>query len=385
MKKGIYFWIHMVCITFGTGGCVESYIPNLKGGPEDIYVVSGELTDKPGYQTVTVSKASSVREQKYIPLSGCLVSIEDDEGHVFTLEEYGAGKYEVWMDQEYLRSGISYRSRIATPSGDEIISDYDRMPPCPGIDSVYYERKELITQNTGQTRTGLQFYVDFHGKDTDSRYYRWSAVETWEYHTAYPKIDYYDGDFHKIWPPDYTEHVCWSTLPVKRIFTLSTDKLISNSYKMMPVQFVDNTTNRLFIGYSVLITQYALSAPAYVFWEQLRINSIEQGGLYEKQPLSVEGNVHNITHPENKVLGFFGASSVTQKRIFVNGIHDMGVIDGYYCDPHPLGNAGWAEFTPEDYPVYYTYFGLEVRILDNICVDCQELGGSLIKPDFWPN
>jgi hypothetical protein len=365
-------------------GCIEPYVPHITGDSGNVYVINGEVTNVSGYQTITISTASSVNNPEYIPMNGCVGAIEDDKGHTFDLEESEPGRYQVWMDQEFLTPWTSYRLRVSLPGGDEIASAYDMMPACPALDTIYYERKEKVTVNTGQVQTGLQFYVDFHGTDADSRFYRWTTDETWEYHSGYPRQYYYDGEFHKIWPPDYTYHVCWITAPVKDIFTLATSNLVSNSYEKMPVQFVANTTNRLYVGYSALITQHAISGPAYTFWEQLRINSEEQGGLYEKQPLSVQGNLHNVTHPGNRVIGFFGASSVAQKRIFVDGIRDMGVTDGYQCDPHRLGNMGWLEFTPEDYPVYYTYWGLEVRILDHICVDCRDLGGGLTKPEFWP-
>jgi hypothetical protein len=364
-------------------GCIEPYFPGLTGGSELVYVVSGEVTDQEGFQNVDISSTSPVGEPQYIPVKGCEATIEDDKGNTFRMEENEAGKYRTWMDRNSLMPGTSYRLLLVTPSGESIISDFDQMPVCPAIDSVYCMRKEKLSRNSGITLTGLQFNVDFHGSDPDSQYYRWTVDETWEYHTPYPIENYYDGSMHEVYPHDYRYNVCWSSEPVKSIFTLSTIGLASNRFSV-PLHFVDNTTNRLFVGYSVLITQHALSAPAYVFWDQLRINSEQEGGLYEKQPLPVQGNLRNITNPGTKVLGFFGASSITQKRIFLDAVRDMGVTDGYMCAPHPLYAGGWMEFSPSDYPVYYKYFDFNLMILDNICVDCRVFGGSLTKPDFWP-
>ncbi len=383
MLRNKYIFLYII-LSLLVAGCIEVYVPYLNEGPIVGYVVNGEISNQAGYQQVTVSTATRVNDPEYTPVSGCQGAIEDDKGNEFALEEFEPGEYRVWIDQEYLVPGTSYRVRIIAPTGDQIVSDYDRMPECPQIDTFYYERKEKVFANTSKTRTGLQFYTDLKGKESDSRYYRWTVDETWEYNSGYAREYYYDGDWHKIWPPDSSTHTCWISRQVADIITLSTSTLTSNSFKGMQVHFVDNTTNRLYVKYTALVKQRAISEPAYVFWEQLRINSKDQGGLYERQPLSVEGNLHNLTHPEMKVKGFFGAYSFTQKRIFVDGIRDMGVIDGYYCDAHKLGNMGWREFFPEDYPVYYTYWGLEVRILDHVCIDCQDLGGSLNKPDFWP-
>jgi len=383
MKGRIIYGIGFIFLILP--GCIESYVPGIKEDGQEIYVVSGEVTDLPGYQYLTVSLASSVSDPKYMPAGFCSATIEDDKGNSFHLEEYEPGKYRVWMDQQYLSSGTSYHVQVKTPTGEHIQSDFDRMPGNSIIDSIYYQRKEMYLSNSGMNVNGLQFYVDFHSDDTENRYFRWVADETWEHHAPYPRVYYYDGTIHKVWPPDYSLQICWSTKPDGHIFTLSTSNLVSNSYRMFPVHYVDNTTDRLYIKYSVLLSQYSLSPAAFVFWEQLRINSDKQGGLYETQPLPVEGNIHNVSFPDKKVIGFFGASSVTQKRIFVDGIRDMEIPDGAYCSPEERGVGGWKNFETWEYPIYFIYDLFLIKTLQKSCVDCRALGGSLVKPEFWPN
>jgi hypothetical protein len=385
MKKGLTY---LIFVFFVLSGCIEPYVPKIEGSADEVYVVTGEVVNLPGYQSLSVSRASSISDPKYMPLSNCLIVIEDDKGNSFTMEEYETGKYRVWMDQNELIPGNSYRVRLKTPSGEEIQSDFDRMPNPSVIDSIYFERKDAYQKNTGLPLKGLQFYIDFHSDDTENRYFRWVADETWEHHAPLPMEYYYDGASHRIRPPDYTYNICWTTKPDEHIFTLSTFNLVSNSYKMFPLQYVDNTTNKLLIKYSAMISQYALSHAAFVFWEQLRINSDEQGGLYEKQPLPVEGNLHNLSNTGNKVIGFFGASSVAQKRIFADGISDMDITDGSFCSPEELGMGGWSNVAPWEYPVYFTYVSIDgtrqLRTLQRTCVDCRALGGTIVKPDFWP-
>lgn len=380
--------LYITGMFFILSGCIEPYVPKTEGSTNEIFVVTGEVNNITGYQYLSVSLASSISEPKYIPFGNCLATIEDDKGNTFTMEEYETGKYRVWMDQKNVVPGNSYRVHLRTPSGEEIQSDFDRMPDSSLIDSIYSERKDAYERNTGLPLKGIQFYIDFHSDDTENRYFRWVADETWEYHAPLPMEYYYDGSTHKIRPPDYTYQVCWSTRPEEHIYTLSTLNLVSNSYKMFPLQYVDNTSNKLLIKYSARISQYALSREAFVFWEQLRINSDEQGGLYEKQPLPVEGNLHDLSNPENKVIGFFGASSVVRKRIFIDGIKDMNITDGAFCSPEELGMGGWRNIEPWEYPVYFTYVVIdgrkEMRTLQKTCVDCRALGGTIIKPDFWP-
>jgi hypothetical protein len=149
---------------------------------------------------------------------------------------------------------------------------------------------------------------------------------------------------------------------------------------------VDNHTNRLLYGYSLLINQYALSEAAYSYWDQLRINSSEQGGLYEKQPLSIVGNLHNNTNPEQEVLGFFSASSVKSRRLFIGPVNDLRFDYIEFCSPAPLGRLGFLEIEPDEYPAYLMgdKTGPIPVVLSQYCVDCTTLGGITTKPYFWP-
>jgi hypothetical protein len=374
------FFPALLCIT----SCIEPFAPGLQGEADDVYVISGEVTDRPGYQQVTVSRAAVIDAPEYMPAEGCSLTIEDSEGNTFPMEEYEAGEYRAWMDQPYLQSGRSYRLRLITPTGDEIRSAYDEMPSGAELDSAYYVREEITDETTGETSLGIQFYVDFSGSETDSRNYRWTAEETWEYHSPYVIEYYYNGVRNTVFPPDSSLRVCWETKMVPEIFCLSTAKLTSNAVEGLRLHFVDNTTTKLYEGYSVLIRQHALSEDARLYWEQMRINSETGGGLYEKQPLPVKGNLQHISSRQKKVLGYFGASSVSQKRLFISGIRDIGIFYDAVCSYYPLGRLGWREFSRYDYPVYFGFFNRALRIIEKSCVDCRLIGGTLEKPEFWP-
>jgi hypothetical protein len=366
--------------------CIVPFDPHIAAKNINKYVVSGQVNDNSEFQTVSVSMASSIGDPKYIPESGCYIRILDDNGNEFELQESNPGIYQGKIDKSYLNPGTSYKVEILTSKGINIESDFDKMSECPGIDSVYYIRKELQPNVPGQITRGLQFYIDLNAGNIDSHFFRWEAIETWEYHAPYPREWYYDGTIHHISPPDFSRIVCWSTELVKNIYTLSTVGLVENRYTMLPLQFVDNHTARLMYGYSLLINQFALSEAAYSYWDQLRINSSEQGGLYEKQPLSIEGNLHNYTNPDQVVLGFFSVSSVKSRRIFISKIDNLSFDFSDYCSPDTLRVGGLHSIDPSEYPAFLV--GNKIRylpiVLSQYCVDCMSLGGTTIKPDFWP-
>ncbi len=368
--------------------CIKPFNPDIN--PRDVqkYVITGQLTDDGGAQTLNVSMTSLIGDPKYLPVTGCSVKILDNKGNEFPMQDMGLGDYTTMINPGLIVAGISYKVKLTTPTGDVIESDFDQMNECPKVDSVYFLRKDLPGKNPGQLTRGIQFYVDLNAAGFESHYYRWEAVETWEYHAEYPLEWYYDGKVHKVSPPDYSRQVCWSTLKVADIFTLSTNNLVENKYAMLPLHFVSNRTSRLAYGYSLLIKQYALSEAAYIYWDQLRINSSQEGGLYAKQPLKLKGNLHNLTHPEVDVLGFFGATSMKSKRIFIRNVPGLLLDFNTYCNPVFLVR-GFAALGLDDYPVYLMTDKLTKNYtltqLSEECVNCLSLGGKNVKPDFWPH
>jgi hypothetical protein len=318
-------------------------------------------------------------------LSGCLARIADDQGNEFEMQETEPGTYTVWMGKESLQPGRAFQVMINTPSGEILSSDYDTLAECPPIDTVYYMLEEHLTPDPSVVYRGIQFYLDLDGNGFNSHYYKWDLIETWEYHAAHHKEFYYDGAFHQIYPPDSSTMFCWTTKTVNNIFTLSTQNLSENAYRQFPLHFVDGNSSKLGVLYSVMLQQYSLSEAAYNFWEQLKVNSYEQSGLYEKQPMDIKGNVRETSGSGREVLGIFYAASIRTKRIFVQNVEGLELDFTNFCSEESLGRFGWREFGPNDYPVYYFFPpGGGLLILSDECVECELMGGSLIKPDFWP-
>lgn len=379
------FCILYFSIILGAGSCINPFEPGID--PKDIskYVVNGLVSDENTVQTVSVSMASDVGDPRMIPVSGCSISIRDEPGNTFPMNETENGIYKAVIDKPFLFPGNSFKIEITTPDGKRIESDFDSMPGCPDVDSVYFLRRDIITDNPVYPVRGIQFYLDFEGTGSQSRFFRWELAETWEYRVPYPREWYYDGIVHHIYPADYSRQVCWKTVPVSKIFTLSTTGLTVNRYEMLPLNFVDNLGPKLLYGYSLLIRQISMSEASFAYWDQLRSNSYDQGGLYDKQPAMISGNLHNVTSPENEVLGFFGVSSVKTKRIFVADVRNLDIKFVASCSINVL-KYGFKELKPEDLPVYLygDRDGYGLITMGDECVDCLKLGGVNVKPDFWP-
>lgn len=343
--KSLYFLI-IVLPLFAS--CIKRYDPDIKRADVLKYVVTGGVNAGSDRQNVSVSVTTPFFNPKYVPVIGCKVTIIDGKGNSYSATEIENGNYEAIIPQSELITGSIFKVDIEVPGGTHIISDFDRINDCPEVDSIYYTLKAIPKANPYFTTKGIQFYMDFDAGKVTCPNYRFDAVETWEYTANLAK--------------EAGHKVCWVSSPLRSVYTLTTKNQTKNIYKGYPLHFVDNyTSQRLRYMYSLLFRQYSLSDTAYSYWEKMRINFDDQGGLYENQPAQVIGNLHNLTHPDQQVLGYFGASTMRTKRIFV---YDVPGLTIEYLDCKPVS---WPE------------------ILNPECEDClASVGGTNVKPVYWP-
>ena len=133
----------------------------------------------------------------------------------------------------------------------------------------------------------------------------------------------------------------------------------------------------------------------------------ESGGdIFEKQPFPINSNIHNLSDPDEQVLGYFQVSAVKQKRLYIrpDDISQYNLpLYNYQCNrivigeddyPPPLSpgakvtfNKIYSYFVGPNYafvePVYNNNMELRKLVFSKpVCTDCT-INGSLTKPDFW--
>jgi hypothetical protein len=320
-----------------------------------------------------------------MPIQGCVVEVIDDEGNAIQFYESEPGLYEQWLNQEYLKTGKKYKLRV-TVAGSAYESRYETMLPCPPVQNVYYEIEKKATSDPENDIYGIQFYTDLVPPIGYPKNYRWELEETWEYHSEYLMRDWWDGSVvHERRFGIDSVFFCWSTESVHEIYTGTMKYVAGDSLSRIPLRYVSNETNRLKVAYSLLIKQYSLSDTAYYYWNQLKKQNEETGGLYETQPAQIRGNISNINDNDEIVLGFFNVSGVSEKRIFVTERFRFFPPD-YHCNPSPppslIINQGPLYFTTAFVKIGDFYREVTMTAPDD-CFDCTLLGGTTEKPDFW--
>lgn len=365
--------------------CIDRYYPEEIELLEPKLVVDGMISNNHAIQSIKLSRSVPTDSVWYVPYSGCNVSVIDDSGNEFIFSESDttAGEYQSRIEPHFLVPGNRFKLVITTPQGRIYESDEEEMLPVSPVDTLRYKLESKINQNDNFPEDGLQFYLNLDAPENHSRYYMWSVEETYEYHSTWPiKEFFYNGKIHLV-PVDYSVFTCYKTEKREDIFVLTTDGFTKNAYEDLKLHFVNDHTQKLMFNYSVLVHQYAISEKAYEFWKYLKENNQEDANLFNKQPMIVESNIHNVEDEKELVLGYFGVFSSASKRIVVGDVEGLTFSQVSYCTPIKIEMGFPFEPRPLHLIRYEDEEGPALGWALPECIDCRLKGGTVVKPPFF--
>jgi hypothetical protein len=221
--------------------------------------------------------------------------------------------------------------------------------------------------------------------------------ETWEYrsqkYTSFNYI-YTGGPDGTIEPGPDTVYRCWKSGVRPEIMTGSTEGMTEDRLVDHALYSLGNTDQRVSWMYAADVTQMRIPEEAYRYWEQMNNNATDVGGLFSPEPSEYRGNVANVDHPEELVLGYVGVMSVARKRLYV----DDGEAQFYkYIRPAEFmldtlaTPAEWLQaYEDGKLPVIDIWSEVRPDVLLGYewwparCVDCRLQGGTNRKPPEWP-
>ena len=377
-------WTIAILFAVLCSGCIEPFEPEIEE-QDQVMVIDGGINDSDSIQTITVTTSSPYNNPKFQPVSGCVVRVEDDAGNGVVFQEIGNGIYQASLEPGFMEVGRAYKVQVFTPDEKTYESEYDSLQSCASIEDLSYRLEVQPTSDPQVSYYGVRFYADVLGSMENSRNYLWTFEETWEYHSTYIIQYIYDGHtLHDYTPQLHDLQICYLTDSLANYEVGSTMQLERNEIHQQPLHFVTNQSPRLRFKYSLLVKQHSLSYDAYLYWNKMKAQAGDTGGLFETQPSSSRGNIYNVNDPGEKVLGYFYASQVREKRITVSERFEFPIAE-FVC---PLDTAYRLEDFTFDYP-YYMFslspfgrgppFGYSLKE----CHDCTYRGGVTTKPDYW--
>lgn len=385
-KRNLLFSVSIILSVFFFIGCKDPYAPELKYDQTNFLIVEGYIdAAAPTVFTLSRSRILYTKDTaRKLFETGARIAIEDDKNNIVWLTEAGNGVY-TSIGTLNLNPNNKYRARIFTKSGGggEYVSDFVDFKTAPAIDNIGFKIK-------GDNKDA-EIYVNTHDPAGQSKYYRWSYDETWEFHVPYDSRLRYDALTGKVVDRNDEVRICWRSQSFNKILIGNSTKLSQDIITEMPLVLIPNHSEQLSVLYSINVRQYVLDVNGYNFWEAMKKNTEEVGSIFDPQPNQTLGNIHSVKNADEPVVGYISAGKSSVKRVFIRNSELPPDWNKYPECPQIIVDGR------KDSIDYYfgsgDYYPINTFLLDNgregytasypLCVDCT-LKGTNVKPSYWP-
>lgn len=369
--------------------CLDPFHVPFSEAPNGPVVIDAFLNGSQGTATVRLSRPQEINsEDLNATISGAKVTVESP-AQSFDLAEVSPGNY--YATGIPTPVGTLFTLRVKTSDGREFLSDPTPVRATPPLDS--------ITFAVGNDKESLEVLVHAHDPTDLAQYFSWDYEETYEYTAAYYSGFIYDPVNPKSRPDGDQIYRCWRTNPSTSIGIVTTKDLTGSIVSRFVINSIPAGSLKLSIRYSIFVKQRVIGAEEYAYLGMLKKTTEKLGGLFDPQPGQVVGNLHEVDRPNNVVLGYFAASQVSEKRVFIRyeelplafQIPQPKVCEynltcilprntGFDCSPLEIVGFNhellYGVYGPSGEIVQFAYAPKE-------CSDCRLQGGIPKRPPFW--
>ena len=308
LKKTIYY---VLCLMMGMStltGCIEKYEADIPTDETGLLVVEGTIT--PGENKFILQRTTALNSYySYLWVDGATVVVRGTDGSEYQTVGNN-GTYTCTIDE--LNPNVQYYLHI---EADGEVYESDPQTPL---------RTEKIAEVRGDQstpRSNIDILVTPAEPFDNSKinYYTWTYEETWEVHPDYNTFVYYDVNNmccvktnHLLYPERG-----WKDAPSSSIMVGSSTNYDAQHIQQLKIYDIGNDSERMFVRYSGLVHQRAISKAEYEYELARRQAGSEMGGLFTPQPSALPTNIHCLTSKKH-VIGFVGcALNTSEYRFFL--------------------------------------------------------------------
>lgn len=307
MRPGAHIYtIIMAALVVCGYACKQKYVPEVDDNNPNYFVVEGLINTGADSTIFTLSRTFKLESKAVVtPEKGAVVQVESDAGTIYQLPELvKSGNY----GRPALNLDLSkkYRLRIRTKDNKEYLSDFVECKTSPPVDKVTYDFK-------GNT---FNMYAHTHDPAGKSKYYKFQYIETWQYTAG--TMSLFKIENHQILPrifPQDDIFNCWKSVPSSNIVLGTTENYSKDRLDDVLLNAIAPTSFKIRIGYSILVKQTVLTKQGFEFWQALQKNTEKIGSIFDSQPSQLMGNIKSTSNPNEVVIGFVSAGTVTEKRL----------------------------------------------------------------------
>ena len=361
-------------------GCKDKFTADLPSTQKNILVVEGNLAPAGAATVISLTRSYNLTgapQPKPVLQAQLNVEARDNSMNA-VLPMTSPGVYSAQLN---IQACKEYRLRIRTTDNRIYYSEFVVARISPPIDSISWDR----------VGDDVRLYANTKDPSNNSRYYQWDFDETWEIRSNY-RTEW------KFQPPNMVvprgsspeTYACWKYAKSNSILIASSSQLSNDVIHKAPLITIPQGSERISVRYSVLARQKVLSKAGYDYLQVMRRNTETLGSIFDAQPSELRGNIDCVSHPDDQVIGFLTASSITEKRMFLLRQEVPWGNFRLSCEEVKIANHpdSIRVMMPFYIPIYYHENPITGSIVawqaaTPMCVDCTLRGGSLTKPSYW--
>jgi hypothetical protein len=396
-------------------------------GTVDIVVVDGTITNLAEPQTILLNYSRADRltgRFGTLPITKAHVEVVMDSSLITLAHETTDGHYQLPADFKG-QIGHAYQLRLILSDGTHYESSQQVMPPLARIDKIQaqFNPKSLFPPVAGYYTSGHDVFIELQDPAEQRNFYRWDWTDYepqyWcrscesGFYSVYNVLGDGIGSYRSgpnlledcFYPPNFNydpllgggtldyrcRTQCWEMLHNYQVALFDdqyTNGGLIPAFKIAAIPFYQHGPCL------VHVRQSSLTPDAYRYFKLFQTQTQNTGGLADTPPSVPVGNVHNVANPQEKVVGYFTASGVFSKPLYIDRLDYEGVPLGY--DPikgYPEGLGGelfYALYRRLPRPEEPPRPGFRPLFIDDtprpptaLCAPIDQR--TPFKPEGWPN
>lgn len=387
LKQAYYFYLFAMILSVVS--CRDPFYPEETNLNLNYLVIEGHIDTGGEESIIKLSRTGSVFNEStgsfegFILETGARLNLISEQGSSWSFSENSPGNYSL---QAELPSNTAYSLNIILRNNQSYFSEFIRPIDSPPIGSLTFERKE----------DGVSIYVNTQGTE-DAQYFLWQYEEDWIYRSPFNTFYKYipennEVEFRTL---ENQIYLCWNQNRIPSIVLENAGRFAGRRIERQEILFIPEGSEKLSQRYSILVKQMALEPKAFTFWETMRKNSQDIGGIFSPLPSFIESNFNSSSEEVvSPTIGYLSIGKVSFDRLYID-LQEIRpwrpIIEDY------LGcRVSNDTITSDDFEIRFGiggsmpveavysdmdiigYFGAAAR-----CVDCTLRGGTTTKPEFW--
>lgn len=362
--------------------CRDPFEPEISFQDSNLLVVEGYIETDSKESIIQLSRTNPINTQNPTRVeTGAFITLLSETGESWDFFEKEQGRYSLTGS---FNTDKSYRLQIILRDNKAYNSDPILPLESPQINEIGFNRNE----------DGVQVFVSTQGNE-NAVYFLWDYEETWVFRSLFPSSYIFNPQTKQIdlRRPDQNIHLCWNENKVNRIVLENSSRFSSYLVNERDLVFIPNFSEKLMQRYSINVRQRVISKEAFDFWEIMRKNTEDIGGIFSPLPSLIKGNIGPVDPKDPAAIGFvsMGKSSENRHYINVEELRPWPVFIAEYVscqiftDTIPPSDYEFEFAGPNRLPVFQVNNDLVIlgfQAAETRCADCT-LRGSKVRPDFW--